>query len=156
MLYILALILIVLDQWIKILIDGSLSYGQTIPVVQNIFHLTYVRNKGAGFGILQGQRELFIFVTIIIIVFLLAYRNRVNKSLILDVALSLIIAGAIGNLIDRIRLGYVIDYLDFRIWPVFNLADSTVVVGVVILTIYLWGLEDDSSNIQKPEGDTDV
>lgn len=152
MFYIFIMVLITLDQAIKFLVNNSLSYGQSIPVIKNIFHFTYVRNSGAGFGILQGHRELLIIVSIIIISILLIYRYKTANDRFLDIAMALIIGGAIGNLIDRIRYSYVIDYLDFRIWPVFNLADSAVVVGVGILIIYLWQLEED---IQS-EGDRDA
>lgn len=146
MFYIFIILLITLDQAIKFLVNNSLSYGQSVPVLKNIFHLTYVRNSGAGFGILQGQREFFIIITIIIISTLLIYRFKTSNNKYLNMALGLIIGGAIGNLIDRIRFSYVIDYLDFRIWPVFNLADSAVFVGVGILLIYLWQLEEDTQS----------
>ncbi len=143
MFYIIIMLLITLDQAIKFLVNNSLSYGQSIPVIRNIFHFTYVRNSGAGFGILQGYKELLIIVNIIIISILLIYRHKTGSDRYLDIAMALIIGGAIGNIIDRIRFSFVIDYLDFRIWPVFNLADSAVVIGVGILIIYLWRLEKD-------------
>lgn len=145
MFYIIILGIIVIDQITKLIVNNSLSYGQSIPVINNIFHLTYVRNRGAGFGILQGQRELFILITILIITVLFIYRHRTERNRYLDIAMGLIIGGALGNFIDRIRLHYVIDYLDFRIWPVFNIADSAVVVGVGILILYLWKSEDNST-----------
>ncbi|MFW6287826.1 MAG: signal peptidase II [bacterium] len=146
MLYIIILLIIIFDQVIKLIVTNTLSYGQSVVVINEIFHLTYVRNRGAGFGILQGQRTLFIIITIIIIIVLYLYRQRTEKNRYLDIAMALIIGGAIGNLIDRIRLHYVIDYLDFRIWPVFNLADSAVVVGVGILLIYLWKYDDNTGD----------
>ncbi len=146
MFYIFIMILIILDQTIKLLVDNYFYYGESIPIIKNIFHLTYVRNSGAGFGILQGQREFFIILTIIIISTVLIYRFKTRTNRYLDIALGLIIGGAIGNLIDRIRFSYVIDYFDFRIWPVFNLADSFVVVGVGILMIYLWRIEEDTKS----------
>ena len=95
-------------------------------------HLTLVHNRGAAFGILKGQLYLFIFTTIIAII--LIYRSLKNTSCNLyRVSLWLILAGAAGNLIDRVRFGYVVDFLDFRIWPVFNIADSAITIGAILL-----------------------
>lgn len=142
MTYIIALIIIVIDQWIKVTINNNFFIGESIPIVQGLFHLTFVKNTGAGFGIMAGYRNLFIYITIIIILGLIIFRKKAQKNTLLDLATGLIIGGGCGNLIDRIWMGYVIDYLDFRIWPVFNLADSMVVIGSGILLIYIWKYED--------------
>jgi len=116
---------------------------ESIPIINNIFHITYAQNFGASFSILQNQRYFFIAigsVTIaILICVIIRYYKRFDKVLLLS--LSLITGGAIGNLIDRIRLGYVVDFLDFRIWPVFNIADSSIVCGSFLLILYILWIE---------------
>ncbi|MFW6306580.1 MAG: signal peptidase II [Bacillota bacterium] len=143
MFYILILLIVIFDQLIKVVIQSNFVPGQSIPVINNIFHLTYVRNIGAGFGILAGRRSFFIILTVLILISLMIYRYKMSSNIYSDIAIALIIGGAIGNLIDRVRLRYVVDYLDFRIWPVFNLADSAVSVGAVILMIYIWNQKED-------------
>ena len=113
----------------------------SIPVIENIFHLTYVENPGAAFGILQDQRWVFIIATVLTLGFIVWFLRNMDPDIkLLRWGLVLIVAGAIGNLIDRILLGYVIDFLDFRVWPVFNVADISVVVGtgLTILVILFY------------------
>jgi len=129
------IIILSLDQLTKFIITKNLSLSQSIPIIKGIFHLTLVHNRGAAFGILKNQIPLFIFTSLFATV--LIYFNlkdaRFKKSLIYKISLSLILAGALGNLIDRLFLGYVVDFLDFRIWPVFNVADSAITVGAILL-----------------------
>ncbi|MFW5988565.1 MAG: signal peptidase II [bacterium] len=137
MFYILGIIILVIDQITKLLVANNFQLGESRAIINNIFHLTFVKNRGAAFGILAGQQTLFLALTVLIIIALIIFRYYSNKSIYLDTGITLIIAGGIGNLIDRIRLGYVIDFLDFRIWPVFNLADSAVVIGMVFLIYFI-------------------
>ena len=138
MLYLLISIIVFMDQIIKYYIINNFNYGQSLAIIKGVFHLTYVKNTGAAFGILKNANNFFIIVSIIIILFLLFYRYYYFKSNIyINISIGLIIGGAVGNLIDRILLNYVVDYLDFRVWPVFNLADSAIVVGAGILIIYI-------------------
>ena len=140
---------VALDQFTKMCIHTKFDLGQTVQLINGYFNLTYVRNTGAAFGILGHSqptfREIF-FLSIppiavfIIIVFI--YNLPENEKLEIY-ALSIISGGAIGNYIDRIRFGYVIDFLDFHIrnfysWPAFNVADSAIVVGVGILTVLMF------------------
>jgi signal peptidase II len=129
--YLVPLILIV-DQLSKYIVSRRIPPGQSIPVVKNIFHLTYVTNQGAAFGIFKNQIYFFIAAALIAIVVILVNlrRRRIPRR---EIALSLILAGAAGNLIDRIRIGAVIDFLDFRIWPVFNIADTAITIGAILL-----------------------
>lgn len=122
-----------LDQFSKFLVIKNLSLSQSIPLIKGILYLTLVHNRGGAFGILKNQLPVFIFASIfaIILIFLNLKANQQKKSFTL--ALSLILAGALGNLIDRLRFGYVIDFLDLRIWPVFNVADSAITIGAIIL-----------------------
>jgi signal peptidase II len=95
-------------------------------------------NRGAAFGVLQNQNALFIVVSgIVIAVIIGSYKYSPTRSAWLNLALGLQLGGAIGNLIDRLRLGYVVDFLDVGVWPVFNVADSAIVIGVGILALHL-------------------
>lgn len=135
MIFIIPLFIVFLDQISKLFITKSLSYNQSVPVINGIFHLTLVHNRGAAFGILRNQLPLFVFSSLFAIILIyISLKNDAHKKLSLySLSLSLILAGALGNLIDRLHFGYVIDFLDFRVWPVFNLADSAITVGAVLL-----------------------
>ncbi|MDD5505735.1 MAG: signal peptidase II [Candidatus Omnitrophica bacterium] len=131
---IIVFVILLLDQLSKAFISGILQLNQTIPLVKGVFGLTLVHNRGAAFGLFRNQVYLFIItsITAIVLIYFGLKDNRHNKYYV--VSLSLILAGAIGNLIDRLRLGYVIDFLNFYIWPVFNFADSAITVGAVLLS----------------------
>ncbi|MFW5787064.1 MAG: signal peptidase II [Halanaerobiales bacterium] len=140
------LLTFIADQWLKIITFKNLDPGQSLPIWQDVFHITYVQNTGAAFGILKGKLGFFIVLTLSIIVAIWLYRIFfLKENLWFDISLGLIIGGATGNLIDRIRLGYVIDYIDFQIWPVFNLADTAIVIGAGFLIYYLWKMEKSNS-----------
>jgi signal peptidase II len=126
--------IIVLDQLTKILIQRNFALHESLEVIENVFHITFVPNYGAAFGILKDKTFFFILTSLIVIISFLFYLKYVPKEKkVLRYALVLQIGGAVGNLIDRIRLGYVIDFLDFRVWPVFNVADMAIVFGVGLL-----------------------
>ncbi len=139
-------IIMVLDQATKLYVDANFRLHETMPVVRGFFHLTYVRNKGAAFGILSDNAvriPFFITVSIIAMIGILWYVRRIRDDQKLSLfSLSLIFSGAFGNLVDRIRLGEVIDFLDVfwqrHHWPAFNVADSAITVGVVLLFIDMW------------------
>jgi signal peptidase II len=147
-LLILTPLLLVLDQWTKHLVLTRFSLGESIPIVSGILNLTYVRNTGAAFGILAQASPAFRipFFLIVPVVALLVigyvFRRIPAGNLRRAAALSAVVGGAIGNLIDRIRLGYVVDFLDFH-WkyqhhfPAFNVADAAICVGVAVLIIEL-------------------
>jgi signal peptidase II len=132
---ILAIVLTILslDRLTKIIVTSSLSLGQSLAVIRGVFHITLVHNRGAAFGILKNQLILLIATSLFAVI--LIYKNlKKNKAdRIYSFALSLILGGALGNLIDRLIFGYVIDFLDFRIWPVFNVADSAITIGAALL-----------------------
>ena len=135
-----ALGLIGLDQLIKIIVDANMTVSQSIPVIQDVLHLTYVQNEGAAFGIFQGQRWILVGVTSVVIlagIYLLAAKKLKSRFLIWSVAL--VIAGGVGNLIDRIFRHFVIDYIEVRLinFAVFNFADCCVVVGTIMIICYL-------------------
>ena len=132
-------ILIGLDQIIKYWALNSLKEVNSIPVINNIFSLTYVENRGAAFGMLQNNQSIFILVAAVASCFGLYYLHSKKVNNLGKIGILLVISGAIGNLIDRVRLGFVVDYLDFHIiWSyVFNLADCFVVVGTTLLCLYI-------------------
>jgi signal peptidase II len=144
-LMILPIILIIgLDQLTKFILNNNLVLNSPYPVIKGFFYLTLVHNRGAAFGILKNQLLLFILSSIfaIILIYFNLKKSRNKKKFSLnDLALGLILSGAIGNLIDRLFLGYVVDFLDFRVWPVFNIADSAITVGAILLG---WTLLRDS------------
>ncbi len=134
-----------LDQIVKLAAAEKLMQIGTVPLIQNVFHLTYCENPGAGFGIFANHTWLLSVLTFLIIaaaiIYVLVKRPR---NAVLVTALTFMIGGAIGNLIDRMRLGYVIDFLDFRLihFPIFNIADCFVTVGAVIFAIYVLFFSD--------------
>ena len=125
-----------LDQLSKHLVMTKMAYLQSIPLFDGIFHLTYVLNEGAAFSLLTGQRYLFIGLTCIILSgCFYFYRHTPPKKIFLRCAVLMVMTGALGNLTDRIRFGAVVDFLDLGLFPVFNIADCFVVVGVCLLII---------------------
>ena len=138
MFYFIAIIWLVLDQASKYYVMNHFALGESLPVIQNLFHLTYIINRGAAFGMLTNQRWFFLAVAFVLIIVYGFYRKRVNNGpLSLRVGTALLTAGAIGNGIDRYVLHGVVDFFDFRIWPIFNIADIGICVGVVCVIYYL-------------------
>ncbi|MBL7130698.1 MAG: signal peptidase II [Candidatus Omnitrophica bacterium] len=147
MIVLIGILVVVFDQLSKILFSHILPLDKTIPVIKNFFHLTLIHNTGIAFGVLKGSSKTILIVTIIglgLIIYslkkdFLTFKHSLSpKTLFIrKMAIGFIIGGAVGNMIDRLRLGYVVDFLDFRIWPVFNLADSFITIGAVIL---FWNL----------------
>lgn len=126
---------VILDQLTKYFANIYLEPVESVPIIKNIVHLTYVENSGAAFSILQNQRLIFIPITIIIIIavgYLLITKKIVKKTGI--IAAALIIGGGIGNLIDRVFKGYVIDFIDLKVihLAIFNVADSCVFIGAIL------------------------
>lgn len=129
---------VALDQIIKNVVVKALADGP-ITVIKNFFYLVYVENYGIAFGMFKNKTLFFIITQCIISVLLafVIYKFQ-DKYISVTICLSLILGGAIGNVIDRIRMGYVIDYFSFTIFPpVFNLADSAIVVGAILLSLIL-------------------
>ncbi|KPK98109.1 MAG: hypothetical protein AMJ95_05775 [Omnitrophica WOR_2 bacterium SM23_72] len=138
-----------LDQLTKFLISKNLSIHESVPVIPRVFHLTLVENRGAAFGILKNQTLLFICTAILAVVLILSSLRENRQRRLYSFSLSLILSGALGNLIDRLRFGYVVDFLDFRVWPVFNIADSAITIGAVVLG---WSiLRNPKSQIPNPK-----
>ncbi|MBS3886573.1 MAG: signal peptidase II [Dethiobacter sp.] len=134
----LAVLVILFDQILKLLVVNTMSLNQSIPVITNIFHITYVHNFGAAFGLLAHRTGFIILVTVVVVFLLLVFlRHLPKEQKLLRAALVLQLAGATGNLIDRVRMGYVVDFFDLRVWPVFNVADIAIVSGIGLLILDL-------------------
>lgn len=136
-----ASVVLALDILTKWLVQTRMALGESIPLIPGVFHLTYVLNPGAAFGILQDRRLFFIAVALLTVGAIVFFATRMqprDRRGFLPLALGLLLGGAMGNLIDRIRFGQVIDFFDFRVWPVFNVADSAITVGVGLLIFYLY------------------
>jgi signal peptidase II len=148
------LLAIVCDQISKLIVSRLMHRGQSIPVIPQIFSITYVRNPNAAFGIPIGTPVVMMILTSIATALLIFYFAKLKEGgSLLYVGLSLIIGGAIGNLIDRFRMRQVIDFIELGIrhlkWPVFNIADSCVTIGIVaILWSWIFG--------KKTEADPDI
>ncbi len=137
-------VLVALDQWTKMLAVTHLKGNSPIHLIEKQLSFIYVENRGAAFGILQDKRVFFVILTTIVVVFLFTYivKNYKTHSAVTNLALVLIMAGAIGNLIDRIRLSYVVDFIALKFgglmnFPVFNIADVAVVCGALLLVYKL-------------------
>ena len=122
------------DQAAKHLVAAAFHPGDSLPLVPGILHLTYVQNTGAAFGLFKGQQLLFIGLSLLVIAWI-ARQFLAVRPLPAAVAwaYALVLGGAAGNLIDRLRFGYVVDFLDVRVWPVFNIGDSAITIGVALL-----------------------
>lgn len=137
---IISIILLCIDQISKLLVVNLLTKTDSITIIKNFFYLTYINNDGAAFSILVGKRIFLILIAVLVIVMLIRYikKNNIQNKLEL-VSLALIIGGSLGNLMDRVVRGYVIDFLDFKIFnynfPIFNLADTFIVIGVILLLL---------------------
>lgn len=137
---IIAVAVLVLDQLTKIWVVSGMDVSQSIPVIRNVLHMTYVQNRGMAFGLFENNRMLFMIPTVILIgAVILAIVKLGRKNKLLDTSLGLILGGGVGNMIDRIARGFVVDFVDFcafDFWQwVFNVADAAVVVGTVLFMI---------------------
>jgi signal peptidase II len=132
-----AVAVVVLDQSVKAIVRATLGGGRVIELLGGAVRLDYTSNTGAAFGIFRAGGLLFALIASAVSLGIVLYYRRIAASpLVVRVALGLILGGAVGNLIDRLRFGYVIDFIDLRWWPVFNVADSSIVVGVCLLVLY--------------------
>lgn len=137
---------LVLDQIIKIIVSSLMHLYDSINVINNFLSITYVRNNGAAWSILSGNRWLLITISVVALIFIYLYFIKGKNLTKLEIiSYGLLIGGTLGNLFDRVIYGYVIDYLDFRIFtynfPVFNLADICIVIGITLICISLIGGE---------------
>ena len=133
------ILVFIIDQLVKHLVVSTMHLGQSLPVIKGIFHITYVLNPGAAFGMLEHQRWFFILVALPAVLLGAAfYKKLQQESFLMRSGAGLLLGGAVGNLADRIQSGLVVDFLDFRIWPVFNIADIAICAGAGILIFDIW------------------
>jgi signal peptidase II len=137
-LFVLPLAVVILDQFSKYIVVENMALGESIPIIKEVFHLTYILNPGAAFGMFAHNRLFFIAIAVIVIgIIIWARREILASPWEVKAGCGLFLGGAIGNLIDRARQGLVIDFFDFRIWPVFNIADIAICIGVGLI---IWNL----------------
>jgi signal peptidase II len=143
MIYLAIIIFVVfLDQYSKYLILTHIAPVDTYPIIPNVFHLTYAENTGAAFSLFANMQIILILITLIfigILIFFLLKIPKTRENILINLSIAFIVGGAAGNLIDRIRLDYVVDFLDFRMikFAIFNFADMFVVCGSLLLVIGL-------------------
>ncbi len=137
-LFVLPLAVVILDQFSKYIVVENMALGESIPIIEKVFHLTYILNPGAAFGMFAHNRLFFIAIAVIVIgIIIWARREILASPWEVKAGCGLFLGGAIGNLIDRARQGLVIDFFDFRIWPIFNIADIAICIGVGLI---IWNL----------------
>lgn len=130
-----SLLIIVLDQLTKYIISKSLTLNQSIELLP-FLKLTLIHNTGAAFGLFRGMQWLSVLFALLVTAIIIYYLNKIpEKDKLLQTSIALILGGAIGNLIDRMLFGYVIDFIDMVFWPAFNIADSAISIGAVLLVI---------------------
>ncbi|QIB69017.1 signal peptidase II [Aminipila butyrica] len=134
---------VVLDQAVKYAVRSHMALYESIPLVDGFFHITYIQNTGAAFSMFSGHTELLALVTILMTGGILFYIHRSRKTAhwALLLSLSAIVAGGLGNILDRVFLKYVVDFLDLKFWPIFNLADIYVCCGCGLLVLYIFFIE---------------
>lgn len=129
-----------IDRILKVLVQMNFDLGESLILIPKVFHLTYVLNPGAAFGLMSGKTWIFtITATVVVLGIIYAQFKIPREQWLTRLTLGMIGGGALGNLYDRLVIGKVVDYLDFQIWPfIFNFADSAIVVGVGILLILIY------------------
>jgi signal peptidase II len=131
----LALFIFLADRVLKELVESSMRLGDSIPMVPGILHLTYIKNDGGAFGILGGQGSILLLGSAVAVAFVLWMLLEGPPARLMALGCGLILGGAAGNLLDRLTAGEVTDYVDLRVWPVFNAADAAIVLGVAALLL---------------------
>jgi len=135
-----AIFVILFDQVSKLFIQYKMEIGESIPIIKGIFHITYIENPRTSFGLFEYNTSFFVIAVLIsVILVILIYKKIIfKKDPFMYIPLTLFLGGAVGNMIDRVRVdGRVIDFIDFKIWPVFNFADSAIVCGMLVLLIHM-------------------
>ncbi|MDO4670118.1 MAG: signal peptidase II [Aerococcus sp.] len=143
--YLVILTITVIDQGVKAWTVAQMPLGSEVPLIPNVVSLFHLRNTGAAWGMLADQQTLFLIITVaVVMVLLYTLHKQGRQSVLYGLSLSLIIAGAIGNFIDRVRLHYVVDMfkLEFINFPIFNVADTAITIGVILMIIYLFFFEE--------------
>lgn len=136
--WLLAFSVLISDQISKLIVTRSLVLGETMPISEGYFHFTHVRNTGGAFGLIPGAQKFFLAASILVTIGIIIYKlSQKPQGSLVNIALGFILGGAAGNLVDRLYSGEVIDWIDFQIWPVFNIADMALVSGLALLSFYI-------------------
>ncbi|MEE8638438.1 MAG: signal peptidase II [Candidatus Margulisiibacteriota bacterium] len=142
--YFLAFVIVAIDQSLKYLVHQSMRLGQSIPLIDGILKLTYVRNTGAAFSLFIGFSPYLAVIGFLVVIAVIFFHYKIPLHLrVLQIGLAFVLGGSLGNLIDRVFRTYVIDYLDITIWPVFNFADIMINVGVILIVFKLFAEEEE-------------
>ncbi|MDD4563986.1 MAG: signal peptidase II [Eubacteriales bacterium] len=136
-------LVVIFDQLTKYQIQANMELNTSIPLIDGIFHITYIQNRGAAFNIFSEKTVFLLAIQMIVIAAILIYliKSRRKGHKVMLLSLSFIAAGGIGNLIDRAANGHVVDFLDLRVWPIFNVADVSVCIGCGLLIIFVLLIE---------------
>ena len=148
----------IIDRLLKVLIQTNFIPGETLIVIPKVFHLTFVLNPGAAFGLMAGQTWIFVVTALLVIGGVIYSQFRIpRREMFTRLAIGMIGGGALGNLYDRLVIGRVVDYLDFRIWPyVFNFADSMIVLAVGLLMLLIYREENAKGKSDKRDESTKI
>ncbi len=130
-------IVFITDHLLKILVDRTMHVNQSIPVIKDILSLKSVQNRGAAFGLFWGSTTVLIIIGIAAIIAIIYFHEHVRKNAYLQIPLAFLLGGSLGNIVDRLSRWYVIDYIDFHIWPVFNYADIMINLGVFLIILHI-------------------
>lgn len=153
--YVLIAGILLLDQIVKYVVRDCMYVGESIPMISGVFHLTYVRNTGAAFNLFEGMSMFLQAVTFFALIFAVWFMEKhLERHWSLLLSMILIISGGMGNLIDRVMMGYVTDVFDFRFFPVFNIADIAICVGCFFLVLYTFFFDSAPEEGKKEHGDT--
>ena len=141
--YLIIAAIIVSDRIVKLLVSSNLAVGETIPLIENVFHITYVQNRGAAFSMWEQQWLILVVLPAVVMLagMILLYVRRKTWNRFYLLSISFICGGGLGNLIDRTAQGYVVDMFDFRVFPVFNIADIFICAGCGLLLLYIIFIE---------------
>ncbi len=147
--YLVSFLIAAADQAIKYLVHSQMQLNQSIPIFNDIIKLTYVRNTGVAFSLFIGFSPYLAFVGTLVVGVVVFFHYRLKKmNFLVQLGLSFVLGGSLGNLIDRFFRGYVVDYADITIWPVFNLADIMINIGVIMLAYKLF--EEEEKDVSDP------
>lgn len=134
-----AILVVMIDQAVKYYVRMVMELGESIPVIPGIWHWTYIENHGAAFGILAHQQWFFLLTVLVLFALFFFFRERIpQKPRYFPVAVGLLLGGALGNAIDRFFFGGVTDFIDFRVWPIFNVADIAICIAVTMMMWFFW------------------
>lgn len=149
-----SILILIVDIITKQLVIHTMIEHQSISIIKNFFSITLAKNTGVAFSFLEGKVPLIIIMTTIVILIILKYIKTTNPNKLESICYSLVLGGALGNLIDRIIYGYVIDFLDFNLFgypfPIFNLADTFIVIGIILLIILNIIESRNQNEVKKP------